>query len=86
MTMIRLGMMTFLALSLAQAATAKPAPSVPKNEFTFVILGDSQFSHPEVFNRVIDQVALVNPSFVIQVGDMIRGYADTDHKFRAEWS
>ena len=78
--------MTLLALSLVQAVTAKPAPSVPKNEFTFVILGDSQFSHPEVYNRVIDQVALVNPSFVIQVGDMIRGYTDTDHKFRAEWS
>ena len=45
----------------------------PKTEFSFVILGDSQFTRPEVFNRIINEVARLSPSFVIQVGDLIKG-------------
>ena len=43
------------------------------NEFTFAIIGDSQFNKPETFNRIIEQVAMLNPTLVIQVGDLISG-------------
>ena len=80
------GIAVFLVLLGVNPTDAKPGPKPARDEFSFVILGDSQFSHPEVFNRVIEEVALLNPSFVIQVGDMISGYVATDEEFRAEWA
>jgi hypothetical protein len=61
------------------------APKAPQDEFSFVVLGDSQFHKPGAFNQVIDEVALLSPAFVIQVGDLIRGYVQTDDEFRAQW-
>lgn len=49
------------------------AQKAPKTEFNFVILGDSQFTNPETFNKIINEVALVSPALVVQVGDLIKG-------------
>jgi 3',5'-cyclic AMP phosphodiesterase CpdA len=71
-----------LAWALAWPATAGDAsPVVPqpaRDEFHFVVLGDSQFDDPATFNRMIDDVRHLNPAFVVQVGDMIDGYAGAD--------
>ncbi|MEQ9004261.1 MAG: metallophosphoesterase [Pseudomonadales bacterium] len=77
-----------LAWALAWPATAgDAAPVVPepaRHEFHFVVLGDSQFNDPATFNRMIDDVRHLNPAFVIQVGDMIDGYAEPD-EISAQW-
>lgn len=72
-------------LFLTSPGFSVPPPEKPDDEFTFVVLGDSQFHKPNVFNRMIDQVVHLYPSFVLQVGDLIRGYTDDDDHFRAEW-
>ncbi len=66
-------------------AGAVEPPPVPGHEFTFVVLGDSQFHLPNTFNRVIDEVVHLYPAFVIQVGDMISGYVEDLDEFRAQW-
>ena len=55
------------------------------NEFTFAIIGDSQFNKPETFNRIIEQVAMLNPTLVIQVGDLISGKVKDKKENRAQW-
>ena len=62
------------------------APPTPKDEFHFVVLGDSQFDDPATFNRTIDQVRMLRPAFVIQVGDLIDGYKNDLAEVKAEWA
>ncbi len=69
----------------ASSAGAIEPPRPPKHEFSFVVLGDSQFEHPNAFNRIIDEVVRLYPSFVIQVGDMIHFPAD-EGVARAKWT
>ena len=71
-------------LIAASYSGAVERPHVPKHEFSFVVLGDSQFHLPNTFNKMIDEVVHLFPSFVIQVGDMIRFPADED-VVRAKW-
>ena len=55
---------------------AVDAPTAPDHEFSFVVLGDSQFHLPNNFNQVIDEVVHLYPAFVLQVCDMISGKRD----------
>ena len=74
-----------ILLVASMAASAVEAPSPPDHEFSFVVLGDSQFHLPNKFNQVIDEVVHLYPAFVIQVGDLISGEARTEAIFRAQW-
>ena len=81
----RLRAPALLLWAMAQAAiAATPAPRPAEHEFHFVVLGDSQFDDPATFNRMIDDITHLNPAFVIQVGDMIEGYAGPE-TVAAEW-
>jgi len=66
-------------------AAAFDAPAEEADEFHFVVLGDSQFHDPEKFNRVIDQARRLRPAFVIQVGDMIKGYNSDPDAVKQQW-
>jgi predicted phosphodiesterase len=74
-----------LLLAAAGARGAAVVPSAAEHEFDFVVLGDSQFHDPLAFNRIIDEVRLLRPAFVVQVGDMIEGYSDSLETVGAEW-
>ena len=65
--------------------SAVEAPTAPDHEFSFVVLGDSQFHLLNKFNQVIDEIVHLFPAFVIQVGDMISGKVETEEIFRAQW-
>jgi 3',5'-cyclic AMP phosphodiesterase CpdA len=54
--------------------------------FRFVVLSDRTGGHtPGVYADVIDEINLLNPDFVVTVGDHIEGYGeDYDHSL-AEW-
>ncbi len=67
------------------AWSATAAVDVADDEFHFVVLGDSQFDDPPVFNRSIDQIRLLRPAFVVQVGDLINGYVNDLEEIEDEW-
>lgn len=72
---------------LSTIALGKPlsVPQPEADEFHFVVLGDSQFHHPALFNRIIDQTRRLRPAFVIQVGDLIEGYNSDANTVEKEW-
>ncbi|MBN1903097.1 metallophosphoesterase [Candidatus Sumerlaeota bacterium] len=57
----------------------------PGAEFKFAVLGDSQFHNPETFEAIVREVVLLEPDFVIQIGDMIHGYTYEPEHIRGEW-
>jgi hypothetical protein len=81
-------MLVLVLLVLPRGGSATPEPHVVPtpagHEFHFVVLGDSQFHDAARFNRLIDDIRHLNPAFVIQVGDMIEGYAQPA-TVAAEW-
>jgi hypothetical protein len=66
----------------------EPGPLVLEpmgDEVRFIVLGDSQFNCPEVFERMIHEVELLRPHFVVQVGDLIHGYHNDIPRLYKEW-
>ena len=75
------------------AALPGAKPWTPKNfqndpeEFQFVIIGDrTGGANPqETFKLAMNQINLLLPEFVINVGDVIEGYSDDEAELNAEW-
>jgi len=55
--------------------------------FQFVIIGDRTggANVEGTFKIAVDQINLLQPEFVINVGDLIEGYSDDPAELRAEW-
>lgn len=73
------------ALPLNSAALTQPAGG----EFTFAVFGDFRPSrrdtpYPEVFNRTLEELNIIAPSFVISTGDAYYGYGGTLQRFKNE--
>jgi hypothetical protein len=74
------------------ADTSKPRPwthlelnNDPKN-FQFVIVTDRNGGNrPGVFEQGIEKVNLLQPEFVLSVGDLINGYTDDPLQVKNEW-
>ena len=71
--------------ALAQESRPATVPVSAVDEFHFVVLGDSQFHDAAGFNRIVDDVRLLYPAFVVQVGDMIAGYTSDLPAIADEW-
>ncbi len=55
-------------------------------EFQFAIVSDRTGGHrPMVFSRAVEQLNLLQPQFVISVGDLIEGYKEDLGKLKEEW-
>src|SRR5262245_66090473 len=55
-------------------------------EFQFAIVSDRTGDHRErIFSRAVEQLNLLQPQFVLSVGDLIEGYTRDPDKVRAEW-
>ncbi len=67
----------WFSLSLPLAANAE--------EFKFVVWGDSQLHHPEVFKEIVEETECLQPAFVVQVGDLIHGYTYDPANARRQW-
>lgn len=52
--------------------------------FKFAIFGDNQGNHP-VFEKIIKEISLLKPDFVICTGDMIQGYFKDTIKIKNAW-
>src|SRR5881392_4081346 len=47
------------------------------DEFRFAIVSDRTGGHrPGVFSRAVEQINLMQPEFVLSVGDLIEGYTE----------
>ncbi len=57
-------------------------------KFDFVVLGDRRGGEDKewpVFDRAIEEINLLNPDFVVMVGDHIQGYTSDEAEFTAMW-
>jgi len=84
---------TTSAFDFDQAALteAKPWTSESFNNdpdgFQFAVIGDRAggADHRGIFERAMDQLNLLQPEFVINVGDLIEGYSKDREKLTAQW-
>jgi len=54
--------------------------------FHFAVVSDRTGGHrPRVFSQAVDQLNLVQPAFVVSVGDLIEGYTKDQAKLGREW-
>lgn len=62
-------------------------PLIEKDDrLRFVIVGDRTGEHrPGVFEHAMDQVNLLQPNFVINIGDLIEGYTEDTAEITREW-
>lgn len=74
------------ALPGAKPWTSEVFNNKPEN-FQFAVIGDRTGGADPggVFNRAIDQLNLMQPEFVINVGDLVEGYATDKAKGHAQW-
>jgi len=74
------------ALPGAKPWTSENFKNNPDN-FQFVIIGDRTGGANVLgtFKHAMDQINLLQPEFVINVGDLIEGYSDDKAKLNAEW-
>ena len=80
-----LGLLGGTIAAPAAIAANRPTLELPRAEFTFVVLGDSQFDDAAAFNRIVNDVVLLRPAFVVQVGDLIESYTDDKDEVRKQW-
>lgn len=55
-------------------------------QFQFVVIGDRTGGHrAKIFSRAVHQINLLQPEFVMSVGDLIEGYTENMERVDAEW-
>jgi predicted MPP superfamily phosphohydrolase len=64
--------------------------NIPDNinfqDFSFVVLGDrTGGAEQEIFEQVIESTRLLNPDFIINIGDLIEGYSKIKATINNEW-
>ena len=73
-------------LSAARPWTGLAANDDPQ-DFHFVVVSDRTGEHrPGVFRDAMAQINLLEPAFVVSVGDLIEGYTEDPATLRAEWA
>lgn len=79
------GWKTFFALEDKNPVTHLRWNDDP-DEFRFALVSDRTGSHrPEIFSQAIDKLNLLQPEFVVSVGDLIEGGKLSDEKYTAAW-
>lgn len=57
------------------------------NQFTFAVVSDRTGGHREkVFSRAVQQINMLQPQFVLSVGDLIEGYTVKEETIDGEWN
>lgn len=78
------------AIDAHTSEVAKPWTGLNANDapedFSFVVVTDRTGGHrPGVFRSAIPKVNLLEPAFVISVGDLIEGYTEDQERLDSEW-
>ncbi|MEM6397471.1 MAG: metallophosphoesterase [Bacteroidota bacterium] len=73
--------------------TSGPTPwtglevDVPDGQFQFVIVSDRTGGlRPGVFSKAVDKINLLQPQFVMSVGDLITGYTEDQVELNRQWN
>ena len=57
------------------------------DDFRFAVVSDRTGGHrPKIFSQAMQQINLLQPEFVMSVGDLIEGYSDKSDKVEQEWT
>ena len=95
-----IALLTLLAVAAHAAPSDSPPlpegiPTIPQpwttdpDKFSFVILGDKTSGGEgkwPIFDRAVDSINLLNPDFVITIGDQIPGHMHDRQQWDAEWA
>jgi len=61
-------------------------PRYAPRDFQFVVVSDNTGTpRPGIFREAMEKVELLQPSFVVSVGDLIEGYVDSREELDAQW-
>ena len=61
-------------------------PRFAPKDFQFVVVSDNTGSpRPDIFREAMEKADLLQPAFVISVGDLIEGYVETEEELNAQW-
>jgi hypothetical protein len=79
------------AIAVAETAARNPWTKLELNEgpdaFRFAVVSDRTGGHrPGVFSRAVRMINLLQPEFVMSVGDLIEGYSEDPGQWALEWS
>jgi serine/threonine-protein phosphatase CPPED1 len=79
------------AAIVAETAARNPWTKLELNEgpdaFRFAVVSDRTGGHrPGVFSRAVRMINLLQPEFVMSVGDLIEGYSEDPGQWALEWS
>ncbi len=86
-----LGVLIFFSLFTSHIFGAEYGKATEKNsDFRFIVIGDSRPSRtneplPVAFSQILKEVSLINPDFVIHLGDFIWGYGDSANEIKKEF-
>jgi predicted phosphodiesterase len=65
--------------------TSKPIVNDP-DDFQFVVISDLHGDNrPGVFEKAVEKINLMNPEFVLSVGDLIAGYTNDEDVIDEQW-
>ncbi|HEC43261.1 MAG TPA: hypothetical protein ENI20_10570 [Bacteroides sp.] len=65
--------------------TGKPIVNDP-DDFQFVIIADLHGGNrPGIFEKAVEKINLMNPEFVLSVGDLIDGYTEDEYLVDKQW-
>jgi 3',5'-cyclic AMP phosphodiesterase CpdA len=76
---------------VAESGSRNPWTKLELNEgpyaFRFAVVSDRTGGHrPGVFSRAVRMINLLQPEFVMSVGDLIEGYSEDPGQWALEWS
>jgi serine/threonine-protein phosphatase CPPED1 len=65
---------------------SRPQPNDESGSFQFAVVSDRTGGHrSRVFSRAVEQLNLLQPEFVLSVGDLIEGYTTDQAQLAKEW-
>lgn len=61
-------------------------PNADADQFQFVVVSDRTGGHRDkIFSKAVSQINLMQPEFVVSVGDLIEGYSTDVEKVKPQW-
>ncbi len=61
-------------------------PNADPDSFQFAVVSDRTGGHrPKIFTRAVERINLLQPEFVVSVGDLIEGYTTKPEQLNKEW-
>jgi predicted phosphodiesterase len=62
------------------------SPNANTDQFQFVVVSDRTGGHRDkIFSKAVSQINLMQPEFVVSVGDLIEGYSTDVEKVKPQW-